>query len=62
LLPNIESGIVNADNGGGNAPWQSTRARFVRSPGPAKTLKTPAVDNWDEVTLPQFPYLADIDG
>ena len=30
--------------------------------GTGQDAETPAVDNWNEVTLPTFPYLADIDG
>lgn len=60
--PNIESGIVNADNGGGNAPVPVDSGHVCPIAGTGKDAETPAVDNWNEVTLPQFPFLADIDG
>ena len=60
--PNIVSGIVNADNGGGNAPVPVDTGHVCPIAGVGKDAETPAVDNWNEVTLPQFPYLADIDG
>jgi hypothetical protein len=65
--PNIVSGIVNADDGAGAAP-------NPQPPGPIESgnvcpisgegmdAETPAVDIWNEVTLPTFPYLADLDG
>lgn len=59
---NIETGIVNADNGGGNAPVQVDSGSICPIAGFGKDAETPAVDNWNEVTLPQFPFLADIDG
>lgn len=30
--------------------------------GTGKDAETPAVDTWNELTLPTFPRLADIDG
>ena len=60
--PNIVSGIVNADNNGGNAPVTFESGPICPITDEGKDAETPAVDNWDEVTLPQFPYLADIDG
>jgi hypothetical protein len=30
--------------------------------GSGKDAATPAIDTWNEVALPQFPYLADLDG
>ncbi|MGB7847601.1 MAG: alkaline phosphatase family protein [Candidatus Acidiferrum sp.] len=60
--PNIVSGIVNADNGGGNAPVPVDTGAICPIAGSGTDAETPAVDNWNEVTLPQFPYLADIDG
>jgi len=60
--PNIVTGIVNADNGGGNAPVPIDTGNVCPISGTGTDAETPAVDNWNEVTLPQFPYLADIDG
>src|ERR1019366_9036651 len=60
--PNIVSGIVNADNNGGNVPVTFESGPICPITDEGKDAETPAVDNWDEVTLPQFPYLADIDG
>lgn len=60
--PNIVTGIVNADNGGGNAPVTIDTGNVCPISGTGTDAETPAVDNWNEVTLPQFPYLADIDG
>jgi hypothetical protein len=60
--PNIASEIVNADNNGGNAPVPVETGTICPISGEGKDAETPAVDNWNEVTLPQFPYLADIDG
>jgi hypothetical protein len=60
--PNLVTGIVNADNGGGNAPVPIDTGAVCPIAGVGKDAETPAVDNWNEVTLPQFPYLADIDG
>jgi phosphatidylinositol-3-phosphatase len=59
---NIETGIVNADNAGGNAPVPVDTGTVCPIAGVGKDAATPAVDNWNEVTLPTFPYLADIDG
>lgn len=59
---NIETGIVNADNAGGNAPVPVDTGKVCPIAGIGKDAATPAVDNWNEVTLPTFPYLADIDG
>jgi phosphatidylinositol-3-phosphatase len=60
--PNLVSGIVNADNAGGNAPVPVDSGHVCPIAGEGKDAETPAVDNWNEVTLPQFPFLADIDG
>ncbi|HWF14282.1 MAG TPA: alkaline phosphatase family protein [Candidatus Acidoferrales bacterium] len=63
--PNIISGNVNADDGGGTTvpapvPFETTTVCPISGTG--TDAVTPAVDNWNEVTLPTFPYLADIDG
>jgi hypothetical protein len=63
--PNIVTGIVNADDGGGTtvpAPVPFETANICPISGTGTDAVTPAVDNWNEVTLPTFPYLADLDG
>jgi hypothetical protein len=59
--PNIESGIVNADNGGGNAPVPVDSGTICPISGTGTDAETPAVDVWNEVSGP-FVALADIDG
>jgi phosphatidylinositol-3-phosphatase len=63
-VPNLAAKTVNADNGGGNPPANITLDTGAVCPiaGTGQDAETPAVDNWNEVTLPQFPFLADIDG
>src|SRR5579872_3686544 len=62
--PNLATGIVNADDGAAPAPapvpFES--GNICPISGTGEDAVTPAVDNWNEVTLPTFPYLADIDG
>jgi hypothetical protein len=62
--PNLATGIVNADNGAAPAPppvsFESGNVCPIAGTG--QDAATPAVDNWNEVSLPTFPYLADIDG
>jgi len=71
--PNIESGVVNADNAGGNAPAAIKIETGTVCPisGAGKDAETPAVDTWNEVgtitapdgsTIIVIPYLADLDG
>ncbi len=62
--PNLLSGIVNADDGGGAtlAPVPFETTAICPITGTGKDADTPAVDNWNEVVLPTFPYLADLDG
>jgi hypothetical protein len=63
--PNLATGIVNADDGGGatvQAPVPFESGIICPIAGSGQDAVTPAVDNWNEVTLPTFPYLADIDG
>lgn len=63
--PNIVTGVVNADDGGGTtvpAPVPFESNNICPISGEGMDAVTPAVDNWNEVTLPQFPYLADLDG
>lgn len=59
--PNIASGIVNADNGGGNAPLQVDTGNICPIWGSGTDAETPAVDTWNEVGGP-FVALADLDG
>jgi hypothetical protein len=62
--PNLATGIVNADDGAAPAPapvpFESGNVCPIAGKG--QDAETPAVDNWNEVTLPTFPFLADIDG
>jgi hypothetical protein len=60
-LPNIARGIVNADNGGGNAPVPVDTGKVCPISGIGTDAETPAVDIWNEVGSP-FVALADIDG
>lgn len=76
--PNLASGIPNADNSAGlpltnvvgstgtittsSGPITIDTGNVCPIEGSGQDAATPAVDTWNEVTLPQFPYLADIDG
>ena len=64
--PNLVSGIVNADNNGGNAPVPVDTGKICPIAGVGKDAETPAVDSWNEIGIVDnkviFPYLADIDG
>lgn len=60
--PNIESGVVNADNGlGGTPPVPIETGAVCPIAGTGTDAETPAVDTWNEVSGP-FVALADIDG
>ena len=59
--PNIATKIVNADNGGGNAPVSVDTGNICPISGTGTDAETPAVDTWNEVGGP-FIALADIDG
>ncbi len=59
--PNIATKIVNADNGGGNAPVPVDTGKICPISGTGTDAETPAVDTWNEVGGP-FVALADIDG
>lgn len=59
--PNIETGIVNADNGSGNAPVAIETGAICPIGGTGTDAETPAVDTWNEVFGP-FVALANIDG
>jgi len=64
--PNIATGIVNADNNGGNAPVPIDTGNVCPISGKGQDAETPAIDNWNEIspekTGLQFLFLADIDG
>ena len=64
--PNLATGIVNADNNGGNAPVPIDTGNVCPISGNGNDAATPAVDNWNEIspekTGLQFLFLADIDG
>jgi hypothetical protein len=63
--PNIASGIVNADNTGAPTvpvPISIESGNVCSIWGDGTDAEPPAVDNWNEVSLPLFAYLADIDG
>jgi hypothetical protein len=60
--PNIESGVVNADNGlGGTPPVTIESGPVCPIAGTGTDAETPPVDTWNEVSGP-FVALADIDG
>jgi len=60
--PNLQTGIPNADNAGGNAPGPIDAGNVCPIAGVGADQATPAVDNWNEVAPPVFNYLADVDG
>jgi hypothetical protein len=59
--PNIATKIVNADDGGGNAPVPVDTGNICPITGTGTDAETPAVDTWNEIAGP-FVALADIDG
>lgn len=59
--PNIETGVVNADDSGGNAPFTVDTGNICPISGTGTDAETPAVDTWNEVGGP-FVALADLDG
>lgn len=59
---NLQTGIVNADNGGGNAPYAVESGAICPIGGSGTDAVTEAVDNWNEIAPPVFNYLANIDG
>jgi hypothetical protein len=61
-LPNLVTGIPNADNGGGNAPGPIDTNNICPIAGVGTDAATEAVDNWNEVSPPVFNFLANIDG
>ena len=50
--PNIATKIVNADNGGGNAPVSVDTGNICPISGTGTDAETPAVDIWNEVAGP----------
>jgi phosphatidylinositol-3-phosphatase len=65
--PNLQSGLVNADNAGGNAPVPIETGKVCPITGTGTDAATPAVDNWNEVGVNSagvvvIPFLADLDG
>ena len=66
--PNLATGIVNADDGGASfvppipAPVPFDAGKVCPIAGSGTDAETPAVDNWNEVTAPDFFFLADLDG
>ena len=60
--PNLATEIVNADNAGGQTTIPVDTGTVCPIAGAGQDAERPAVDSWNEVTLPQFPFLADIDG
>lgn len=63
--PNLQSGLVNADNVlGGNPPdgTQIETGQVCPIAGTGMDAGTPAVDTWNEITPGVFNFLADIDG
>jgi hypothetical protein len=60
--PNLATGIPNADNAAGVTTITVDTGTVCPIGGFGQDAATEAVDNWNEVTLPQFPYLANIDG
>jgi len=76
--PNLATGIPNADNSAGlpltnvvgstgtittsTGPITIDTGSVCPIEGSGQDAATPAVDTWNEVALPQFPYLADLDG
>ena len=61
-LPNIHTGITNADNDSGNAPYPIESGNVCPIAGTGTDTVTEAVDNWNETTPPVFNFLANIDG
>jgi len=59
--PNLITGIVNADNAGGQTAIPVDSGNICPIDGIGQDAETPAVDNWNEIE-PEFPFLADIDG
>ncbi|MEJ0007851.1 MAG: alkaline phosphatase family protein [Steroidobacteraceae bacterium] len=59
---NLRTGIPNADNQGGNAPYAIDTNNVCPIAGVGTDAVTEAVDNWNEVEPQVFNFLANIDG
>jgi len=59
---NLETGIPNADNDGGNAPYPVSSSAICPISGNGTDAATEAVDFWNETNPPIFNFLANIDG
>ena len=59
---NLHTGIPNADNAAGNAPYAIDTGNVCPISGIGTDAATEAVDNWNEVAPPVFNFLANIDG
>ena len=60
--PNLATGVVNADNDSGNAPYPIESNDVCPISGSGTDAPTEAVDSWNETSPPVFNYLANIDG
>ncbi len=62
--PNLASGLVNADDDAAPLPPPVPIETTSICPisGSGMDAETPAVDNWNEITVGTFPFLADLDG
>jgi phosphatidylinositol-3-phosphatase len=60
--PNLQTGIPNADDAGGNAPVPVDTNNVCPIAGVGTDAATEAVDSWNEVNPPVFNFLANIDG
>jgi len=60
--PNIATGIPNADNNNGSAPYPIDTGNVCPIFGTGKDALTEAVDTWNETAAPVFNFLANIDG
>ncbi len=61
-VTNLQSGIPNADNAGGNYPNPIDSGDICPIAGAGTDAATEAVDNWNEVEPGIFNFLANIDG
>jgi phosphatidylinositol-3-phosphatase len=61
-MPNIHTGVPNADNDGGNAPYPVRTGAVCPIFGEGTDTVTEAVDTWNETEPPIFNFLANIDG
>jgi hypothetical protein len=59
---NLQTGVPNADNDSGNAPYPIVSNNVCPIWGVGTDAVTEAVDNWNETAPPVFNFLANIDG